>query len=152
VEELALHVIDSAVKVSRPIRTLIVDDFDPWRKHVCSVLGQHAEFEILAEASDGQSAVTIAQRLRPDLVLLDIGLPVLNGIRAAELIRTSVAEAKILFLSENCDPDVATAALTAGGNGYVVKSDCATELSVALQAVIQGEQFVSSTIEAALNP
>jgi DNA-binding NarL/FixJ family response regulator len=152
VEELALHVIDFAAKLSRPVRTLIVDDFDPWRKYVCSVLGQLAEFKVLAEASDGQSAVTIAQRLRPDLILLDIGLPVLNGIQAAELIRTSVAEVKILFLSENCDPEVASAALTAGGNGYVVKSDSANELSVALQAVLQGEPFVSSTVKAALNP
>lgn len=134
--------------VSRHVRTLLVDDFAPWREYVRSVLDQ-VEFNILGEASDGEKAVSRAHELRPDLILLDIGLPGLDGIQAARLIRNALPEAKILFLSENRDADVVKAALEAGGHGYLVKSDCANELLVALRTVFRGEQFVSSTIETA---
>jgi DNA-binding NarL/FixJ family response regulator len=79
------------------------------------------------------------------LIVLDIGLPKLNGIEAALSIRKAAPESKILFASENRSSEITAAALTAGGRGYVVKSDGANELLVAVEAVLQDRRFVSST-------
>jgi DNA-binding NarL/FixJ family response regulator len=89
-------------------------------------------------------AVRIAEEFQPDLILLDLGLPKLNGIEAAASIRKVAPGAKILFLSENRDSEIAAAALGAGGHGYVVKSDGANELLLAIEAVLHGKRFVSS--------
>ncbi len=101
---------------------------------------------IIGEALDGPSAVLSAQRLRPDLIVLDVGLPGLNGIEVSRRIRELRLNSKILFLTENRSQDVAEEALRAGGNGYVVKSDAAGELLLAIAAVLQGKQFVSSSL------
>jgi CheY-like chemotaxis protein len=101
---------------------------------------------IIGEALDGPSAVLSAQRLRPDLIVLDVGLPGLNGIVVSRRIRELRLNSKILFLTENRSQDVAEEALRAGGNGYVVKSDAAGELLLAIEAVLQGKQFVRSSL------
>lgn len=101
---------------------------------------------VIGEAFDGPSAVLSAQQLRPDLIVLDIGLPGLNGIEVARRIRELRLNSKILFLTENISPDVAEEALRAGGNAYVVKSDAAGELLLAVDAAFQGTQFVSSSL------
>src|SRR6516162_8204186 len=105
------------------LRVLVVDDFEPWRRFVFSTLQNQPDLKILLEVSDGLQAVKQAEQLHPDLVLLDIGLPTLNGIQAARRIRSVSPNSRILFLSENSAPDVAEGALEAGGTGYVVKSD-----------------------------
>ena len=125
-------------------RILLVDDFNPWRRFVASLLRENPDWEIVSEASDGLEAVQKAEELQPDLVVLDIGLPKLNGIEAATSIRKVAPGSKILFLSENRFSDVAAAAMSAGGNGYVVKSDGADELLVAVEAILQGKRFVSN--------
>ena len=94
-------------------------------------------------ASDGLEAIQKAGELQPDLILLDIGLPKVNGIVAARRIRNVAPKSKILFLSQELDSDVAQAALSEGGHGYVVKSDAEKELFAAVKAVMQGKQFVS---------
>lgn len=101
---------------------------------------------VIGEAWDGQSAVLSAQQLRPDLIVLDVGLPGLNGIEVARRIRELHLNSRILFLTENRSQDVAEEALRAGGNGYVVKSDAARELLLAVEAVLQDKQFVSSSL------
>jgi len=101
---------------------------------------------VIGEAFDGPSAVLSAQQLRPDLIVLDIGLPGLNGIEVARRIRGLHLNSKILFLTENSSPDVADEALRAGGNGYVLKSDAAGELLLAVETVLQDKQFVSSSL------
>lgn len=126
------------------VRVLVVDDFEPWRRQICSALEERPEFQVIAEVSDGLDAVRKAPELQPDLILLDIGLPKLNGIEAARLIRNSAPHAKILFVSENRSWDIAEEALRTGATGYVVKSDAASELMPAVTAVLQGKQFVSS--------
>jgi DNA-binding NarL/FixJ family response regulator len=129
----------------RTVRILLADDFEPWRSFVASLLQENPEWQIICQVSDGLEAVQKAKEFQPDLVVLDIGLPKLNGIEAAPSIRKVAPESKILFLSANRSSDIAAAALNAGGHGYVVKSDGANELLVAAEAVLQGKRFVSST-------
>ena len=126
------------------IRILVVDDFEPWRHFVALALEKHSHLQIVFEAADGLQAVNKAAELQPDLILLDIGLPTLNGIDAARRIRDLAPNAKILFLSENNSPDIVEAALNTGARGYVIKSDAGRELFPAIQAVVGGEQFVSA--------
>src|SRR5436190_15678942 len=92
---------------STVVRILVVDDYDRFRAFVCSLLGQNSKLLIVGEASDGLQGVQKAQELRPDLVLLDIGLPRLNGIQAALEIQEVSPNSKILFLSENRSRDIA---------------------------------------------
>jgi CheY-like chemotaxis protein len=98
---------------------------------------------VIGVALDGLEAVLKAEALQPDLILLDIGLPKLDGIEAARRIRNAAPESKILFLSQEFDLDVARVALNAGGQGYVVKSDAEDELIAAIEAVMEGQQYVS---------
>jgi DNA-binding NarL/FixJ family response regulator len=131
---------------SSPIRILVVDDFEPWRRFVFSMLQNQPQYRIICEVSDGSEAVQKAQELQPDLILLDVGLPTLNGIEAARRIRERGAKSIILFVSEDRSPDVAEEALGTGASGYVVKSDAGSELVPALEAVLQGQQFVSACL------
>lgn len=129
-----------------PTRVLVVDDYEPWRIYLRSVLTRQPGFELLGEVSDGLKAVRRAEELQPDLILLDLSLPSMNGIDAARLMRRVAPYAKILFLSENRHPEVAEAALSAGGHGFVVKSDSGRELSVAIAAVLREETFISQRL------
>ena len=128
------------------VRILLVDDSPPFRSFVRGVFDNRGSFQVIGEASDGLEAVRLVTQLKPDLILLDIGLPKLNGIEAAKQIRQVIPGAKILFLTLNDDPDVAQAALSDGANGYVLKIDAASELWPAVEAVLQGKQFVSSSV------
>ena len=128
--------------MSASVRILIVDDFEPWRRFLSSFLQQDPAWQIICEASDGLEAIEKSRELQPDLIVLDIGLPKLNGIEVARQIRQISPRSRILFLSENCSPAVVRAALSAGGGGYVVKSDAASDLFVALEAVIANKRFV----------
>jgi len=127
------------------IRILVVDDFKDWVRQVRLLLQFRTEFQLIAEASDGSEAVQKAEELKPDLILLDIGLPKLNGIEAAQQIRQRSPSCKIIFLSQNSDLDVVRAALGTGALGYVLKIDAGLELLPAVDAVLRGEQFISSS-------
>jgi CheY-like chemotaxis protein len=100
--------------------------------------------QVISEASDGVEGVQKAIELQPDLILLDIGLPKLNGIEAAPQIRKAAPNSKILFASENRSADIIDAAMRTGASGYVVKADAASELLPAIEAVLQGQQFIPS--------
>ena len=121
-------------------RVLVVDDYEPWRRHACSLLQKRAELEVIGEVSDGLEAVQKAQKLQPDLILLDLGLSGLNGIDAARRIRECAPKAKILFVTTNSSWDIAEEALSTGAQGYIVKEDA--ELMIAVNAVLRGEKFV----------
>jgi CheY-like chemotaxis protein len=97
---------------------------------------------IVGVVSDGLAAVLKAEELQPDVILLDVGLPKLNGVEAARRIRRVAPKSKILFLSQEVDVEVARVALS-DGHGYVVKSDAENELFAAIEAVVQGKKFVS---------
>ena len=122
---------------------LTVDDFEPWRKFVCSTLQERPHLRNILEVSDGLDAVQKARELQPDLILLDIGLPKLNGLEAARQIQVLAPYSKIVFLTESHDPDVAAEALQTGGQGFVVKADAKEELLAAVDAVLEGKRFLS---------
>jgi CheY-like chemotaxis protein len=128
------------------VRVLVVEDFESFRRFIWSMLRQMPELRIIGEASDGLEAVREAEELRPDLILLDVGLPTLNGIEAARRIRTLSPESKIIFVSQQSDPDVVQEALNLGARGYVVKTRAASDLLPAVKAVILERQFVSPTL------
>lgn len=119
------------------ISILVVDDYEPWRRQVCSMLQTRPELRVVAEVADGLEAVQQAQELNPDLILLDIGLPSLNGLEVANRIRQFTPDARIIFLTENSDRDVRQAALSAGAQGYIVKADIWAELFTAIDGVCQ---------------
>lgn len=119
------------------LRVLVVDDFEGWRLYLSATLREVPEIQIIGEAADGVEAIQKAQALRPDLVLLDIGLPHLNGIEVARRICDISTECQIIFFSENHSLDVREEALRAGGNAYVVKSESAAELLTAINAVLK---------------
>src|SRR5215510_3642827 len=109
------------------IRILVVEDYEPLRQFVCSALEERAEFQVIGQASDGLEAIQKAAELQPDLILLDIGLPKLSGIKAARKIRKLAKKSKILFWSYFSDTEIVKAALGTGGSGYVLKSEAANE-------------------------
>jgi DNA-binding NarL/FixJ family response regulator len=129
-----------------PIRVLVVEDCDPWRRYFSTALQKQPELQVIGEVSDGLEAVQQAEELQPDLILLDIGLPTLNGIEAARRIRKVSPASRILFVSENRSADIAEEALSTGASGYVVKSDAESELLPAVKAVLQSKQFVSASL------
>src|SRR5215470_16205167 len=123
----------------RGVRALIVDDFEGWRNFTRTELEKLPGLLMVAEASDGLEAVKKAEELQPDLILLDISLPTLNGIHAARQIRQVAPNSKILFVSENRSADIVDEALNSGGRGFVTKSDAARELLPAIKAVLGGQ-------------
>ena len=129
------------------IRILVVDDFEGWRHQVRLLFQIRPQWQIIAEVSDGLEAVQKAEDLKPDLILLDIGLPKLNGIEAARRIRRVSPNSKIIFLSQHSDLDIVRGALSTGALGYVCKADTRSDLLPAIEAVLQGRQFVSSSIK-----
>jgi DNA-binding NarL/FixJ family response regulator len=126
-------------------RTLIVDDVEDFRRLLCATLEERTDCKVVGVACDGLQAVLQAARLQPDLILLDLGLPILNGIEAARQIRKLSPTSKILFFTQNCSREIAEGALETGANGYLLKSD-ATDLPYAVETVLHGEQFVSSGV------
>ena len=126
---------------------LIVDDYEPFRQFIATKLQTDLQLRIIKEACDGADAVQQAQELQPDLILLDIGLPTLNGIEAARRIRKVSPASKILFVTDNRSADIAEEALSTGADGYVVKSDAGSELLPAIEAVLHGKQFVSAGLK-----
>jgi DNA-binding NarL/FixJ family response regulator len=126
------------------IRVLVVDDYEPFRRFACSTLERSPSLQIIGEASDGLEAVQKAEQLQPDLVVLDIGLPTLNGIEAARRIRKLCPASRILFVSQESSAEVVQEALSTGALGYVIKAHAGSELVAAVEAVCQGRRFVSS--------
>jgi DNA-binding NarL/FixJ family response regulator len=133
--------------LNRPVavRVLVVEDFEPFLQFISSMLGKRSDLQVIGEVSDGLEAVQEAVELKPDLILMDIGLPSLNGIEAARQIRKLLPESKIIFLSGEYSADVVQEALSVGAWGYVVKTRAGTDLLAAVDAVILGKQFVSHT-------
>jgi len=124
----------------------VVEDSEPFRKFICSTLGKRPELQIVGEVSDGLEAVQKAEELQPDLIVLDIGLPSLNGIEAARRIRKLSTKPQILFLSQESSADVVQEALGTGAGGYVVKSYAAGELLPAVDTVLKGKRFLSASL------
>jgi DNA-binding NarL/FixJ family response regulator len=128
------------------VRIVVVEDFVPFRRAICSILEKRKNLQVVCEVSNGLEAVQKAEELKPDLVLLDIGLPELNGLRAAREIRRLAPESKIIFVSQESSADLVQEALGIGAKGYVAKSKIRSDLLFAVEEVLQGRQFVSSNL------
>jgi DNA-binding NarL/FixJ family response regulator len=126
-----------------PIRVMVVEDSLPFRQFICKTLANRPDLQIICEVGDGLQAVQKAEQLKADVILLDIGLPTLNGIAAARQIRKLVPKSKIVFVSQECDGDIVQEALSTGAGSYVLKTSAAGDLLTAVEAVCNGRQFVS---------
>jgi DNA-binding NarL/FixJ family response regulator len=104
------------------------------------------ECEIVGQVSDGRALVAAAERLKPDLVILDISMPLLNGLDAGRQIKQKLRNTKLIFLTMNEDPDLAAEAFRAGASGYVLKRSAASELVMAIREVMQGRSYVTSLV------
>jgi DNA-binding NarL/FixJ family response regulator len=114
--------------ITSAFRVLVVEDHEPFRRFVCSMLEERPELQIVCEVSDGQDAVRKAAELHPDLILLDVGLPSLNGFEAARQIRKLSHKSKILFVSQESSADVVQEAFRIGALGCVVKVNAGSDL------------------------
>jgi len=134
------------------VRILLVDDHEPFRRFVASVLDKKPNLSVVGEVGDGFEALRQAEALQPDLILLDIGLPGLNGLDAARRMGELAPNARIIFLTLESSPDVVHQALSLGAWGYVAKLHAGRELLVAVEMVMQGKHFVSSGLDGHKNP
>jgi DNA-binding NarL/FixJ family response regulator len=130
---------ETSLRVSR-VRILLADDHDGWRDQVRHILQMRPHWHVVSDARDGLEAVRKAAELRPDVVLLDVGMPYLNGIEAAIKIRRNSPDSRVVFVTLNYDRDVVSAALEAGARGYVLKTTAATELLPAIEAALRDGQ------------
>jgi DNA-binding NarL/FixJ family response regulator len=128
-------------------RVLIVEDHEPFRRAICELLRQRADLLIVGEAADGLDAICQAEALRPDVVMLDIGLPMLSGIEVAGHIRAKVPDAKLMFLTNESSLEVVEQAFSRGAHGYVYKPRAERDVVPVLEAIIRGGRFVSGGLE-----
>jgi two-component system, NarL family, nitrate/nitrite response regulator NarL len=128
-------------QLGRRVRILIADDHPVIRKMVRSTLQGHPHFEVCGEATDGAQAIEEAQKLKPDVVVLNVSMPVLNGFEAAREIRTSLPESAIVILSSNADKRFVAEAKKIGVRAYVAKTKAGEALVNAVEAAVMGEDF-----------
>ena len=128
------------------VSILIVDDHPLLRRGVRDAIAENPRFQIIGEASDGRVAIQEADKLRPDLILLALGLPSLGGLEAARQIRTLDPQLRIIFVSQELSPEIVQATLDVGARGYVLKPDTGRELLTAVKTVLRGEVYVSSSL------
>ncbi len=136
----------SGGRVERSIRLLVVDDFAPWHLFASSILHTHPEVQIVGDAFSGLEGIQKARELQPDLVLLDVSMPALNGLQAARQILGASQRVKIIFASECRSPEIAEEAINLGALGFVLKTNASTELLPAIRTVLEGSCFVSAGI------
>jgi DNA-binding NarL/FixJ family response regulator len=127
-------------------RVLVVDDFAGFRHIICSMLSNRPDLLVVAEASDGLEAVCKAEELQPDLIVLDLYMPKLNGLEAARRIRTLSPKSKIMIVSMESSADDVQEALRSGAAGYVIKTKIANHLLPAIEAVLQGKCWFAAAV------
>lgn len=133
--------------MSRP-RILLADDHLLLLDGLRHLLERH--YDLVGAVQDGQSVVSAAQRLQPDLVLMDVAMPVLNGLQAGQRLREQQPKIKLLYVSMYADPPYVEEAMRIGASGYILKRSGWEELSRAIEAALAGKQYVSSALSAAL--
>jgi len=128
------------------IRILLADDHDALLARVRSILCK--EFEVVGTVDNGRDAVAEARRLDPDVLVMDISMPILDGLQAAAQLRRKACRTKVVFLTVHEDQDYVDAAFAAGASGYVTKSHVASDLVPAIREALDGHMFVSQSIKA----
>ena len=132
------------------IRVLIADDQALFRRGLYVVLGTEENIEVIAEAEDGEQAITRAEEMAPDVVLMDVRMPRVNGIEAASRIRETLPSTKILMLTVSDEEDDLYEAIKAGANGYLLKEISVEEVASAIRAVVQGQSLISPSMASKL--
>ncbi len=132
--------------MSKKITVVICDDHALFREGVKTILSSQPDFEVIGEAEDGREGVELAIRLNPDVVLMDISMPVLKGFEATRRIKKERADVKVLILSVYDDEDLVARCLDAGASGYVLKDSPPPQLAYAIQAVSRGQQYMSPRV------
>jgi len=125
------------------IRILVVDDHPVVRHGLRNLLGEHPEWEIVDEAGDGIEAVEKADRLKPDVIVLDVSMPRMNGLEACRQIRKMVPQSEVLIVTQHDSPQMMREAMGAGARGYIVKSNAARDLLAAVEAVSEHKSFTA---------
>ena len=126
------------------LRVLVADDHEIVRRGLCAILGSHAGWEVCGEAPDGREAVEKTKQLRPDVAILDIGMPSLNGLDATRQILRNDPQQRVLILTITDAEQVIEEVLRAGARGFVLKADAAQDLTMAVEALRQGRTFFNS--------
>jgi DNA-binding NarL/FixJ family response regulator len=121
-----------------PVRIVVADDFAQWRVRIRYMLEAHPEWQVVGEAAHGLQAIQGVTDLCPDIVLLDIGMPILNGLEAAKEIRKTCPSTRIIFMTQESDPEIRAAALATGAEGYLVKANAGTELLQMVETALAG--------------
>ena len=132
------------------VRILLADDHTLVRQGIRRILEEHADWEVVSETSDGREAVRQAVEIQPDVAILDIGMPQLNGLEAARQITRRAPSVRVLMLSMHADEAYITQAVEAGATGYLLKDSADVELVKAVTAAIQGRSFFSPRVSAFL--
>jgi two-component system NarL family response regulator len=132
------------------IRVLIADDQALFRRGLYVVLGTEEHIEVVAEAEDGEAAIAKAEELAPDVVLMDVRMPRVNGIEAARRIRDILPSTRILMLTVSDEEDDLYEAIKAGANGYLLKEISVEEVAGAIHAVVQGQSLISPSMASKL--
>jgi DNA-binding NarL/FixJ family response regulator len=135
-------------KTTLAIRVLIADELEVMRRGLCTVVQTRPDWKVCAEAGDGREALEQSDRLKPDIAILDIGLPLMDGIETARQIVKASPGTKILILTSDYSDDVVREALKAGAHGLLLKADAVRDLGYAIDALLQGQTYLSSKIEA----
>lgn len=128
------------------LRVLVADDHEVVRAGVRSLLESQPDCEVCGEAATGQEAVALAQQLKPDVVVLDIAMPELNGLEATRQILKAISDVQVLILSVHESEELVCEILDAGAHGYILKSDAGRELTAAMQALRKHETFFTSRV------
>jgi two-component system, NarL family, response regulator DegU len=131
-------------------RVVIVDDHRLVREGLSRTLTE-AEFEVVGQASDGAEGLDVAERTRPHVVLMDVSMPVLDGLTAAKRMRTRAPDAKVVILTMHADADLVDRARAAGATGYLLKDASSDEVVAAVRAAADGRQVISSGLAEAVN-
>jgi two-component system response regulator NreC len=129
-----------------PIRVLLADDHRMMREGIRALLERHQDIEVVGEASDGREAVRLATQLCPDVVVMDVSMPLLNGIEATRQIRRDCPEVRVLILTVHEGKEIVAQLLVAGAHGYIIKRAAAEELLSAVRAVHQDKAFLHPSI------
>jgi DNA-binding NarL/FixJ family response regulator len=136
--------------VSGKIRVILADDHRMMREGIRALLDRHANIEVVGEAKDGREAVLLTARLKPDVVVMDVSMPLLNGIEATRQIRRDCPETRVLILTVHENEEFVAQSLSAGAGGYIIKRAAADELVTAIDAVYRSEAYLHPAIAKAV--
>lgn len=131
------------------IHILVADDAKVARDKICALLAACPEFEVVAQASSASEAIDHAKKYQPDVVLLDISMPDLNGLQASPIIKSAAPQAEIMIVTQHASPAFVREAFAVGVRGFLTKSDVGAELATAVTEVFSKREFVSKSLRAA---